>query len=78
MYDARENTDRSKRWLRDTTTIIETLEEDEQLRRRTPSPLNGKVIPVDPVERFFSFLVEDYAGKPGAFASVHCVTVLIA
>jgi hypothetical protein len=58
IYDARENTPDSKRWLRDTTFIIQHLEKDPEISAHSRS-----VIPECPVQAFFSLLIEDYADE---------------
>ena len=54
LYDLRDNTDDSKRWLRDTTPIIRYLEDQY--------PENS-ILPKCEVQKFFQYLFEDYADE---------------
>jgi glutathione S-transferase len=56
MYDRRPDTKDSERWLRDTTYIIEHLENDSRLQ-------DCHIIPTCPFQRFFLKLFEDYADE---------------
>mmetsp|Transcript_25526 Transcript_25526/g.37687 ORF Transcript_25526/g.37687 Transcript_25526/m.37687 type:complete len:453 (+) Transcript_25526:140-1498(+) len=58
LYDMRETTPESRRWLRDTTPIIEYLEKDPHISKRARS-----VIPSCPVQMFIQFLLEDFADE---------------
>lgn len=58
VYDVRASTPNERRWLRDTTPIIEYLEKDTQISRTSK-----RVLPDCPVQTFFQFLVEDYADE---------------
>lgn len=58
VYDARASTPESKRWLRDTTPMIEYLEADPQI-----SQYSRSVLPTCPVQLFIQQLVEDYADE---------------
>lgn len=59
LYDNRKNIKINKRWLRDTTSIIEYLENDQNLQIN-----NFKSILVnDEFQNFFLFLFEDYADE---------------
>ena len=55
----REGIEDSKRWLRDTTPMIEHLERDPRIRASGARP----VLPQCPVQSFFQFLLEDYADE---------------
>lgn len=54
LYDCRETTDDSKRWLRDTSPMIKYLEQEYQ---------DYPILPECQVQRFFQFLFEDYADE---------------
>jgi glutathione S-transferase len=54
LYDCRENTEDSKRWLRDTSPMIKYLEQEYQ---------DYPILPECQVQRFFQFLFEDYADE---------------
>ena len=54
LYDCREGTENSKRWLRDTSPMIKYLENEYK---------NYSVLPECEVQRFFQFLFEDYADE---------------
>ncbi len=45
MYDLREGVDEDKRWLRDTTFIIDHLEKDPRLRDREGDKGRSSVVP---------------------------------
>eukprot|EP00927_Polykrikos_kofoidii_P051773 TRINITY_DN45563_c0_g1_i1.p1 TRINITY_DN45563_c0_g1~~TRINITY_DN45563_c0_g1_i1.p1 ORF type:complete len:467 (+),score=58.33 TRINITY_DN45563_c0_g1_i1:111-1511(+) len=59
LEDRRDTTPADRRWLRDTTSIIEYLENDVSLAIMPPTG----IIPSCPVKSFLSFLVEDYADE---------------
>ena len=58
LYDCRKNTPSDKRWLRDTTPMIEYLEKDVSISK-TSLP----VIPECEIQAFFQRLFEDYADE---------------
>lgn len=58
LYDARPGVAAGKRWMRDTTYIIEALERDDKVKALNQP---GSVIPLHPASRFLSSLLEDYA-----------------
>ena len=58
VYDQRENVQDRKRWLRDTSYIIQHIEEDERIKR-TSLP----VLPNCQLQSFFHYLFEDYADE---------------
>lgn len=58
MYDCRPTTKHNKRWLRDTTFIIDHLERDLLISEKSLS-----VLPECKVQRFMMKLLEDYADE---------------
>lgn len=56
VYDTRENTPDSRRWLRDTTFIIQHLESDPEIKSKS-------IIPTCPVQAFFCRVFEDYTDE---------------
>lgn len=58
LYDCRDGTDEGKRWMRDTTPIIEHLEQDQLISQNSLS-----ILPSCEVQRFFQFLFEDYCDE---------------
>lgn len=66
LYDMRVTTPEPKRWLRDTTAIIEYLENDPLLRSQanTAHPSTPfSILPSDPYLQFFHYLFEDFADE---------------
>ena len=56
LYDCRQSTDSDKRWLRDTTPMIEYIEKDKSIKSLS-------VIPECEVQAFFQYIFEDYADE---------------
>ena len=58
LYDCRNATLESKRWMRDTTPIIEYLENDNEISKHSLP-----MLPSCEVQKFFHFLIEDYCDE---------------
>lgn len=58
LYDCRNTTSENKRWMRDTTPMIEYLEQDEMISKNSLS-----ILPDCNVQKFFQFLFEDYCDE---------------
>jgi glutathione S-transferase len=60
LFDMRLSSPDSRRWLRDTTAIIEYLENDSSIQQKSLAILPPSCCPL---QLFFQFLLEDYADE---------------